>query len=393
MKNLIVEFNGTSTRNRGAELMAMAIMQRLRATFPGVTMVASPNFGAFEARARHELYTTWEFPGRIRTKGYLRFAPPAVKRSMGLIAPEKVDVVLDASGFAFSDQCGGGAANWLLRRMPSRARRHQPLILLPQAFGPFDEPGLHATWQRLFDRAHVMFARDSLSLMAAKEFCNDGRLKLCPDFTSFVSPAKVEDIEVPETFSAVVPNMRMLDKTEHRDSYLEFLRHAVMRLSQLGLNPIYVLHDADEDRKVCELVRMAGIEIPVIEHSDPTVLKGVIGRARLVVGSRFHALVNALSLGVPCIGTGWSHKYSELFSDFACPEFLCRDVKDLGKLDALLAVLTKESRHKELCNTLARRAEVQMCQIAAMWTEVESIIESVQQCADHKTVSPLRSAA
>jgi polysaccharide pyruvyl transferase WcaK-like protein len=392
MTGLVVEFNGTNTRNRGAELMAMAITQRLRSTIPDVTLVASPNFGAFEARARHQLYTTWEFPGRIRTKGYLRFAPLAVKRAMGLIDPGKVDVVLDASGFAFSDQCGE-AAEHLLRRMTSRARQHQPLILLPQAFGPFKKPSRHRTWQRLFDRATLIFSRDSESFQAVQQFCHDERLKSCPDFTSYVRPAIVDDMELPPIFSAIVPNMRMIDKTEHRDSYLNFLRIAVVRLRELQLNPVYVLHDADEDRKVCELVRKSGVDIPIIEHTDPAVLKAIIGRARLVVGSRFHALVSALSLGVPCIGTGWSHKYPELFSSFQCSEFLCSDLSDHGKLNSLLQTLSNSEQYRSICGSLKESSVTQSCQVEAMWAQVESVILNVEQFADRKAGSSVRPAA
>ncbi len=57
----------------------------------------------------------------------------------------------------------------------------------------------------------------------------------------------------------------------------------------------------------------------------------------LVVSSRFHGCVSALSQAVPCLATGWSHKYQALFDDFGLPEGLLQPV------DPDTAVLRLES--------------------------------------------------
>lgn len=45
-------------------------------------------------------------------------------------------------------------------------------------------------------------------------------------------------------------------------------------------------------------------------------IRELISRLGLVVTSRFHAMVAALSLGVPTFVIGWSHKYLEVMEDF-----------------------------------------------------------------------------
>jgi len=40
-------------------------------------------------------------------------------------------------------------------------------------------------------------------------------------------------------------------------------------------------------------------------------IKGVIGRCDMVIASRYHSTIAALSTGVPCLVIGWGHKYRE----------------------------------------------------------------------------------
>jgi polysaccharide pyruvyl transferase WcaK-like protein len=45
-------------------------------------------------------------------------------------------------------------------------------------------------------------------------------------------------------------------------------------------------------------------------------IKRVIAKMDIVLVSRFHAMVGALSLGVPAVVLGWSHKYVEVMARF-----------------------------------------------------------------------------
>jgi len=382
MNPLTIEIHGTGTHNRGAELMAIAAAARMRASFPGARIVVPPQFGDAVARGRHGFLTTWEIPGRLRSKISnlaLRFGSPGAQRMLGVVDPANVDVVLDASGFAFSDQWGERGAELLLRKMNGAERRGKPLILLPQALGPFERPEVAAASRALFQRAALVCARDSKSHLAAKQLgVEAGKLRQFPDFTVGLKKASLPpELVLPEQFAAIVPNVRMLDKGSSASGYLDFIARAIDLLQARGMNPVLVLHDADEDRKVIDLVRAGGRDLPVVEHDDPLVLKAILGRASLVLGSRFHALVSSLSQGTPCIGAGWSHKYPELFADFDCSDLLISDLADATALREAVDQLASPEAHLNQQKRIQAAAGPILAANERMWQEVEGHIRRI----------------
>lgn len=376
MKPLTIEIHGTGTHNRGAELMAIAIAERMRATFPGVRLVVPPGFGDFAARSRHSFWTTCEFSGRFRAKVVstaIRLGSSGVRSSLGVIDPAEIDIVLDASGFAFSDQWGPGSAKNLLSKMDSRPRRDTPLVLLPQALGPFKNPDVASISRQLFARASSVYARDDQSHAAAKPLVDPSKLRQSPDFTLNVSPEMPPDLNTPESFIAIVPNFRMLDKTGAADSYLSFLNRSISLLQEEKLNPVFVLHDSAEDKKVIEQVSVTH-PLRILTHADPRVLKAILGRADFVIASRFHALVSSLSQGVPCIGAGWSHKYPELFRDFDCDDLLVDDLSSMDQIARCIVELAATERRGDRSRRISIAALELKSRSNEMWLAVEEVV-------------------
>jgi polysaccharide pyruvyl transferase WcaK-like protein len=54
----------------------------------------------------------------------------------------------------------------------------------------------------------------------------------------------------------------------------------------------------------------------VAEDVNTASIKELIGMLDVALVSRFHAMVGALSLGVPVTVLGWSHKYEEVMARF-----------------------------------------------------------------------------
>jgi polysaccharide pyruvyl transferase WcaK-like protein len=84
-------------------------------------------------------------------------------------------------------------------------------------------------------------------------------------------------------------------------------------------------------RRLRDASEGAALPAPVVFDFDinATGIKRVIAATDIVLVSRFHAMVGALSLGVPAAVLGWSHKYEEVMARFG----LEGNVMDYKRLD------------------------------------------------------------
>lgn len=374
---LTIEIHGTGAQNRGAQLMAIAIAEHVRAKYAGSRIVVPPEYGSLPMIHAQGFSLVNDFAGHWLNRNYIRLMPPNLRRRFDFVDPADVDIVLDASGFSFSDQWGAESAMQLADKMSQRRRKLQPLVLLPQAFGPFSSRQVAAATRRVLKRAALVCVRDNESLRHVLELGDDFKLNKFPDFTLSV-PAQPGNLRLPnQRFAAIVPNMRMLDKTTSSNAYIEFLTALPHMLSARGIAPLVVLHDSNEDASVLDRAGAAMDGVACVSHPDPQVLKWVLKEASFVVGSRFHALVGALSQGVPCIGTGWSHKYSELFDDFGCSDALVRDLHDSDVIRSLLDEFADSTRWQTRHEAIAARARMLKESSNRMWELVDDIIDAV----------------
>ena len=100
-------------------------------------------------------------------------------------------------------------------------------------------------------------------------------------------------------------------------------------LRRIGLNVAFLQHSGGDEELVENLNDKFKGDIDVFRPQNPLVVKDPLGQARIVLRSRFHGFLGALSAGTPAIGLGWSHKYREMFEQFGMPESLVESAKDL----------------------------------------------------------------
>lgn len=308
---------------------------------------------------------------------FARLAPSSFFREFGITRDIEVQGVLDASGFKYGDPWGSQGYEDLTRQTSLCRQRRQKFILLPQSFGPIRSKGDRDRFRRACDQIDLIFPRDRDSLALLVELDVQANFVLRPDFTVAVpgwvgpSDAQWKDHVV------IVPNMRMLDKLGDRQGqkYVELLTSVLRHLLDTRVQVACLAHSPGDEAITGEVAKAVGQELPLISLSDPQRIKGVLGLARVVVGSRYHALVSALTQGVPCLGFGWSHKYRDLFSDFGFDPYLVDVDASEQVVLQLLAELLDQQRRAGTTRLLLKASKAYQEQTVSMWQETAKAIQ------------------
>lgn len=398
---MIIEIAGVSTANKGAELMLRAILEHY-AGADGVEFAVTRYFGAWPERARYGLRTkldTFRF-GRSRIAAALM--PASFRQSLGLVNEADIAAVIDASGFAFGDQLGAERTERFARDVARWKQQGKPVVLLPQAFGPFENPQLQPPMREVVRLADRIYARDPVSLDHLRRLGGaDDRVQLAPDFTCLVEGVLPDGFEPIARQACIVPNHRMVEKMSaaDREQYIPFLCRCVQALDDRKLRPFVLLHDTHVDESLIPpLERAWGRPLPVVRESNPAMLKGILGTAHLVIGSRFHALVSALSQAVPSIAVGWSHKYEMLLADYECPECLLSPNSTDAQIAEAIQRTVDDAERNVLIGRLKHAGSVLQERVHSMWRDIDAVlgvppsriqrgseIPAVRRACDHVT--------
>jgi len=298
--------------------MLVAIADRLSGDF---RLAAPTALSDYEVRSRLGLWQSLQVNRYPRASMALGNAlPRALRKRYGLSASHDVRGVVDASGFAYSDA-------FQLRSIQTEAaysevwsKRHLPKVMLPQAFGPFNDQDKARFSSIVLDQAGLVFARDDTSLSYLEDLKLSTIVKRAPDFTIPLSPPQIDRV-MPGPFVAIVPNSKIVAKQVAGTSeYVSRLVEYGNACRSHGVDALVVVHESGDLELGTEIGRR--LVADVFTHENPMILKAVIGQSELVVSSRFHAIVGGLSQGVPTLALGWSHKYRELLKDFGVENWL-----------------------------------------------------------------------
>lgn len=307
----------------------------------------------------------------------LRMAPPSMLTGRGVAAGNRLSALLDCSGFAYGDV-------WPTARMERRAAYYRRLrrqgtrvIMLPQAFGPFRQPPARDTARRLFEQCDRIYPRDPRSRAHLDELgVADRTDAVVPDITHLVAGAAPADREAWARRVCIVPNARMLDRTSPgtAEAYRGFLLRAVRIAREQGLEPHLLVHERNDLALAEEIGGSAGGALPILSE-DALTAKGMLGCCYALIGSRYHALISALSQGTPAMGTSWSHKYDELFSDYGCTEHLVSPDAEPEETDMRLRRFLDRGSRDRLATHLGARAAEKRAEVERMWVEVDLLLD------------------
>ena len=297
-------------------------------------------------------------------------------QAFGTVTEDELDAIVDASGFAFGDQHPLRRTVQFAENVERWKAQGKPVVLLPQALGPFKQPEMRAAFARVLKAADLVYAREPESMNHARSACPDAAsLREAPDITNLVKPLPIEEVGQLDR-ACIIPNQRMIEKAKSKrevEAYVPMLVAAIRAIEGQGVESVMLVHGEDDIPLVEEILSRLGKDLPVISETDPIKIKAELGRSRLVFGSRFHALVGALSQGVPAIGTSWSHKYEMLFANYSCPDLILPVTTKDGSVKALIDHVLG-ARYSELVKKIRLNARQIEDQVRAMWREVDQTL-------------------
>ncbi|MEZ5165905.1 MAG: polysaccharide pyruvyl transferase family protein [Acidimicrobiales bacterium] len=239
-----------------------------------------------------------------------------------------------------------------------------PLVLLPQTYGPFRDPGIRAEAAQIVDDSAMAWARDPDSFAALQELLGSrfdpDRHRLGVDVAFGLPPRRpldpvAADLEHWRGPGSVGVNISGLvfndpgakERYEHRLDYratvVDLLRRLLDEVERVVLVPH--VHAApgeyESDRAACEAVVALLDDDPrllIAPDLDADEAKWLISGLDWFCGTRMHATIAALSSGVPCATIAYSLKARGVFATCGMDRAVA-DARTLDEAEAVEVVL------------------------------------------------------
>lgn len=338
----------TLSGNMGGSAMLLTTLQQLRQRFPG---------------SRFRLFSIYPQQDKIlATDADLEIvaAPPLkllglymplvtigltskwVRRKLARYIPyfealASADAVIDLSGIAFVDKRGLPLLWYNMSCALPGTMFDIPVFKLSQALGPFQTGVNRWLAKATLSRCTAVIARGKQSY-AYLEGLGLERTQVLPD-VSFAMEISAQNLAqaqaVYNSFGAgkaewiiVSPSqvVNQLCERQGIDFLVEMHRFVTSLLNDTHANILILPHSLGQgksknnDVELCQnlaqrLADSSRVHLHVAQE-DPALLRAIIGEADFFIGCRFHAVVAALSMGIPTLILGWSHKYAEMAASF-----------------------------------------------------------------------------
>lgn len=386
---MIIELKGIQFSNLGAQLMLLAVLERLNSISKDYRVVVRESEKLTRIQ-RKSINALRLLPLRKRSLDLSALSyhlPPTWHRGLQTrewVTEGNVDITLDISGYGYGDRWGSGPLRATAAQITRYAKLGKPYIFAPQSFGPFEHTGSDAfAFAHALNEASLVASRDAVSTESLRKLqLFHGELPTqvaqIPDLTLGLKahPALSCKLGIDQNTALLVPNVRMLDgghSAGHTRAYLSLLQSLGEELKKLGLRVRVLNHSGAEDRDLCHRLNHL-LQLPpqeLIDDSDARAVKGVIGASGFIVSSRFHACVSALDQGVPCLATSWSHKYEQLFSDFHVQDFV---LSELSVEPALRSLRVLHEHRAEVSRRCFDSAVAARSSLSGFWRRVESLM-------------------
>lgn len=265
-KPKIVEIIGTNFTNKGAMLMLLASIDKIRKRMGNDVKIVAP---------------TCSKVGKFLLYDIIPSIP-------GIVTLKDLDLVLDASGFTYSDQFYPGVTAMRANHYRQYKENGVKVILLPQAFGPFQNPKHRIEFSQLTECCDLIFAREKTSFNHITDAAGKkSNVRIAPDFTNLLEATIPENAIQYKNKVAIIPNMRMVEFAKTQDEitqYVIFTQNCFTLAEKYGFQPFFLIHEGAVDIILAHRINNTFKKpYEIVIEEDPLLLKGIIGSCAMVV--------------------------------------------------------------------------------------------------------------
>jgi polysaccharide pyruvyl transferase WcaK-like protein len=349
--------------NLGGPSLLVATKKALDAAFPNAeyTLFVPPH--SYEADLKLSpkygvnvvpLHLRRSTVASILCKRCFAFLPGSKGNNGTVNTLEDSDVIIDILGILFTDSLGANSFRSRMREgigFVAGKLLGKPVIKYTADLGPFQH-----TWNRFFAKLYLghfvdlILVRSDTSRQYVKELGIKTPVQTVPD-TAFLLPycasaeaARYATLRGQSGLVGVSVSYQVRNRAPEAGAYVdtivELANHCIEKYgAHVVLIPNELWQSANDDRRIAREIcaRVAHDRCDVL-HTDTLTaqeIKGVINQCDIMVASRYHSIVAALSLAVPTLAIGWHHKYQEVLRLFEQEHRVC-DIENLT-LQAVVA--------------------------------------------------------
>lgn len=257
-------------------------------------------------------------------------------------AVKQADVVIDLFGICFCDKFDK-AKYYPPKAAINAIGKFAPLFVAKSfgvrtakntcSFGPMRYPlnskAAHFASRWLFD---VILCREEQSRKALAEDAKVKReIHLSPDVANLMRYQRHET-DMPRI--GISTSHQIIKQWDSSESYIDCIvklcqhidreYHFPIVLIPNEYNPEHSGNDWDVSNEIKGVLKTRGTDVEVLDvfQMNSTEIKNVIASCEVVVASRYHSCVAALSSGVPTLVIGWHYKYDELLEWYGQGEWI-----------------------------------------------------------------------
>lgn len=330
--------------NKGAIAMVNCIVREISKRIPDAVFAVTSKFikvGVYKLDGVHELNIVYDNEQAFDIplfKLWIYWLFSKIRIRLNFLLRDKVlriyadsDIVLSASGISFIDNYGLIPIYHFSKYLQLALFSGTKVIKFTQSIGPFESRYNKLVARLVLPNLKWIFARGRHSLVNLKSIGIQQNVVQLPDIAFLLEAHPIEafasfrESNIDKTIVGISPNwvcMEMDKKNLYTAVLIEICRFILRQdvRFHLWLIPHTIeIKSAGigDDLSICRTIRNdlnRPDNVTIIDslNHSPEQTKYLISLCDFFVGSRFHALVAAVSSGVPSFAIGWHWKYEEL---------------------------------------------------------------------------------